>query len=350
MSWFSENYEKAALGGAVLVAIGLSYGGLRSLGSVEELFGSTPDGKGPNDASVEKADEVLTATSSFEIEKKWVQAEDSGSRPVDLFTGVPLFVDRDNLKQPVDLPKSADVHPPIPNKWWIQYRIDPGFADSPSRDEDGDGFSNLEEYNGQTDPADKRKYPNLIQKLAYVGQESIEWVIRPSGYPSDQTPEPNMGFEYNDSERKSNRVGIAEPIAKGGLFFAEDPAKGRFKYLGTEKQVQRNERIQQDEVVWIVKIEDQKLNKKGKVYEIPDNFKRGDASKFSQYDRTAILSLEALGLNGQQFKVEENVVFGLPADAEQKRFKLIEVSAEQITVREALEDGTTRDHRIPKKN
>jgi hypothetical protein len=350
MSWFSDNYEKVALGGAVLVAIGLGYSGFQSLGSVEEVFSQDPKGKGPTDASVQLSDEVVTAISSFEIERKWTKTEDASARPVDLFTGVPLFVNRDNLKQPVDLPKSESVHPPISNKWWIEYRIDPGFADSPQRDEDEDGFTNLEEYNGQTDPTDKRSHPNLIQKLTYVGSESVEWVLRPSGFPSEEAPEPNMGFEYNDSKKKSNRVSIAEPIPKGGMFFASDPMKGRFKYLGTEQRIVRNERIQEDETVWIVKIEDLKTNKKGRIYEIPDNFKRGDANKYHQFDRTAKFSLEALGLNGQVFKVEENVDFALPADGKEKRYKLMEIGSDRIMVREALEDGTTKDHQIIKNN
>lgn len=350
MSWFSANYEKVALGGAVLVAIGLGYAGFQSLASVEDVFSLKPEGKGPTDASVQLSDEVVTAISSFEIERKWIQTEDPTARPVDLFTGVPLFVNRDNLKQPVDLPKSADVHPPISNKWWIEYRIDPGFADSPYRDEDEDGFTNLEEYNGQTDPTDKRSHPNLIQKLAYVGSESVEWVLRPSGFPSVQNPEPDMAFKYADSKKRLNQVGLAEPVKKGGILFAEDPMKGRFKYLGTEQRIVRNERIQEDETVWIVKIEDLKPNKKGRVYEIPDNFKQGDANKFLQFDRTAILSLEALGLNGQEFKVEENVAFALPADGKEKRYKLMEIGADRIMVRETLEDGTTRDHQIQKKN
>lgn len=350
MSWFSDNYEKVALGGAVLVAIGLGYIGFQSLSSVEDVFSLEPEGDGPTDVSVQLSDEVVTAISAFEIERKWIQTEDPTARPVDLFTGVPLFVNRDNLKEPVDLPKSADVHPPISNKWWIQYRIDPGFADSPYRDEDEDGFTNLEEYNGKTDPTDKRSHPNLIQKLAYLGSETVEWVLRPSGFPTPQNPEPEMAFKYGDSKKKSNQVGLANPVTKGGVFFSEEPVKGRFKYLGTEQRIVRNERIQEDETIWMVKIEDLKPNKKGKIYEIQDNFKQGDVNKFSQFDRTAILSLEALGLNGQEFKVEENVSFALPADGKEKRYKLMEIGPDRIMVRESLEDGTTQDHQIQKKN
>lgn len=350
MSWFTDHYEKVAVGGTALVAIGLAFVGFQSLGSIEEVFSATPKGKGPNDASVLNADEVVTVISAFEIQRKWTKAEDTTARPVDLFTGVPLFVKRDNPKEPLDLPKSTDIHPPIPNKWWIEYRIDPGFADSPLRDGDEDGFTNLEEFNAQTDPTDKRSHPNLIQKLSYVGNESVEWVLRPSGFPSVEKPEPDMGFKYGDSKKKTNQVGLADPIPKGGLFFATDPMKGRFRYLGTEKRMVRNERIQEDETVWIVKIEDMKPNKKGRIYEIPDNFKQGEINKYRQFDRTAILSLEALGMNGQEFRIEENVAFALPPDGPEKRFKLMEIAPDRILVREVLENGTTEDHQILKTN
>ncbi len=346
MSWISNNYEKVALTGTLLIAVALGYSGLQSKNAVEQDFSDIPTGRGNNDPSIKDGDKVATAKSSLQIDQKWTKAEVDG-RPVDLFTGVPLFVNKNNLKQPVDLQNSADVHSPIPNKWWLEYRIDPGFGDSPQRDEDEDGFSNLEEFEAKTDPTDKRSHPSLIQKLVYVSQESVEWVLRPGGFPTEA--EPRVTFEYSDNKGNENRVGAANPIGKNELFFAEGHAKGRFKYLGFENKIQMNERIQAQVQVAIVKIEDLKPNKKGRVYEIPANFKRGNVRDFSKHDRTATLMLNALGLKDQEFKVEELTDFALPPQSESKPFRLMEIKPDRIIIRETLADGKTQLHDIPKR-
>ena len=347
MSWISDNYEKVALAGTVVVAVALGYSGLQSKNAVEKDFDARIIGQGSNDASIKDGDEVATAISSLQIKQKWTKAE-IDSRPVDLFTGVPLFVDKNNLKLPVDLPNSPDIHPPIPNQWWIDSRIDPGFADSPQRDEDVDGFTNLEEFNAKTDPTDNRSHPDLIQKLVYVSDESIQWILRPSGYPT--AADPRMNFEYNDTNKKKNKTDAAVQIDKGGLFFLEDDAKGRFKYLGFEIKQENDKRIDVITDITNIKIEDLKSNKKGLIYEIPANFRKADTRKFSKFDRTAILSLEAIGLNGKEFKVEELTDFALPEADENKRFRLMEVKPDKIVVRETFADGTTKMHEFLKKS
>ncbi len=347
MSWISENYEKAAIGVGAVAAIGLAWFGWQKAGSVGEDFLGTPSGAKPSnsDPSVKGSDRVATGISSFQLSREWQKGDDNG-RPVDLFTGVPLFVNKNNLNNPVDLvdPDVEAVHPPIPNQWWIDNRIDPGFGDSPQRDADGDGFSNLEEFNAKTDPSDNRDYPPLITKLTYAGDEAIQWVLRP-GFPQAGGA---FTFEYNDNLRRGEKVGAANPIAPGGLFFEDGPIKERFKFVGSEKRKEMNERLDVEVDVVIVTVEDQKPNKKGMTYEIPSQFRKANAAQFAKYDRTAVLSLEALGLEGQEMKVEEFTSFALPPDAKDKSFKLKDVTPESITVEHTNADGKTETFTILK--
>jgi hypothetical protein len=343
MSWISENYEKAALGTAVLAAAGLAYAGWNKLGSVDLEFGSTP--RGPQseqkDPSVKSAGMVAQTKSSLQLKREWAKGEDKG-RSVDLFTGVALFVNKKDENNPVDLIEGQDVHPGIPNSWWLEHRIDPGFADSPLRDEDEDGFSNQDEFTAKTDPSDAKEYPLLITKLTYSGDESLQWVLRPVF----EAGGGSFTFEYADG-KAGNKVGAANPVPPGGIFFEKGAAAGRFKLLGSEKRKVMNETIQDEEDVTFVRIEDQKPNKKGNVYEIPA-FRKADARKHVRFDRTAVLTLEALGLAGQEFKIEENTSFALPPGDGKKRYKLTEVSPERIVIEFTGEDDKVQTYEIKK--
>ena len=343
MSWISENYEKAALGAAVLAVAGLAYAGWNKLGSVDLEFGSTP--RGPlseqKDPSVKSADMVAQTKSSLQLKREWAKGEDEG-RSVDLFTGVALFVNKKDENNPVDLIEGQDVHPGIPNSWWLEHRIDPGFADSPLRDEDEDGFSNQDESTAKTDPSDAKEYPSLITKLTYSGDESLQWVLRPVF----EAGGGSFTFEYADGKAR-NKVGAANPVPPGGIFFEKGAAAGRFKLLGSEKRKVMNEKIQDEEDVNFVRIEDQKPNKKGDVYEIPA-FRKADARKHVRFDRTAVLTLEALGLAGQEFKIEENTSFALPPGDGKKPYKLTEVTPERIVIEFTGEDGKVQTYEIKK--
>ena len=347
MSWISENYEKASIGAATVAAIGLGYLGWQKMNAIESDFSGTATGAttAQSDPSIPSADLVSTAKSSFQLDREWTKTQDSG-RPIDLFTGVPLFLDARNPKSPINLadPKVEPVHPPIPNQWWLDHRVDPGFNDSPLRDADADGFSNLDEFLAKSDPSDKRDYPGLITKLAYVGDEFIQWVLRP-GFPGTNG---EFTFEYNDSARRAAKISAASPIQPGNLLFPDGPLKDRFKFIGSEKRTELNEKLNVQVDVTIVTVEDQKPNKLGTKYEVPAQFRRGDAGKFAQYDRTAILTLEAVGLEGKEMKIEEFTPFALPPDAKEKSYKIIKITPEAITVEHTKSNGTTQLYTLSK--
>jgi len=327
MSWFSNNYEKAALGGAVVLALGLAYLGWSKYGGVDEDFGLGLKGAGNNNTAVPGAEKIPMAMQSMQLDRTWKQALDA-QRPVDLFTGIALFVARSAPDKPVDLLKDEPVHPPIPNTWWIENRLDPGFADSPDRDPDGDGFSNREEFDAQTDPNSAKSHPPLIAKLMYARDESLVWVLRP-GYGS----EGKFPFTYEDGKGGKNRITAAEMVGPGEIFFSKEPMKNRFKLLDSEVRKELKPKINIEMEVTIVRIEDQRPNKKGVIYEfpspLPDDERKNDHLK---HDRTAVLTLEAVGQQGVEFLVEENTAFALPPDAAEKNYFLKTVTPESITV------------------
>ncbi len=327
MSWFSKNYEKAALGGAVALALGTVYLGWSKFDSAQADFGAGLKGKGNSNTAVTAADLIPKALASGKRDQSWMQADLAG-RPVDLFTGIPLFVSSKSPETPIDLlnKTEAPVHSPIPNSWWIENRLDPGFADSPSRDPDQDGFSNLDEFNAKTDPNNAKMFPSLIAKLMYVKGESLIWVLRP-GYNADGA----FPFTYEDSSHQTNKTG-AEAVAPNALFFLKAPMLNRFKLLGSEVIKEHNSKINIDVDVTMVRVEDQRPNKKGIIYKIPAPLAEQRKNEHLQYDRTAILSLEALGFKGKEFKVEENTTFALPPSSDKKDYKVLKITDNAIEV------------------
>lgn len=326
MSWFSKNFEKAALGGAVVVALGLGYLGYSKLGGVDADFVPSAGGQGGSATAVAGADLIPKAKQSLALDRSWTQGMD-GERPVDLFTGIPLFIKSAEPEKAIDLDKGEPVHADIPNKWFLDNRIDLGYADSPDRDPDADGFSNIEEFKGGTDPNNGKSTPDLVAKLKYVKDESLAWAIRP-GFGADGA----FPFSYRDNKARINKVPAGEMVKPGDIFFAKEPMVGRFKLLGSEVRKELNKKINVEMDVTYVRIEDQKPNKDKRVYEIPAPLSEDRMNDFLQFDRTAIFSLEALGQAANEFKVEENTTFGLPANSTKKDFLLKQVTPEKVVI------------------
>jgi len=343
MSWFSKNYEKVTLGGAVAVAIGFTYLGWAKYSNVDDDFGPGAQSGGGTMTAVAGSELIPKAQQSMKHDLTWKQALDV-DRPVDLFTGIALFVKKSESEKSVDLLKGDPVHPPIPNTWWLEHRLDPGYADAPDRDPDGDGFTNLEEYKAGTDPNDPKSYPSLIAKLMYQKDESLAWVVRP-GYGGDGGKFP---FTYEDSLRRNNRIPAGEDIGPGELFFKKEPMVDRFKFLGTEVRKEMNKQTHTEEEVTYTRIEDQRPNKKGVVYEIPAPLAEQRRKEYVQYDRTAVFSLEALGKNGAEFKVEENTAFALPPDAPKKEFFLKKVTPDSVTLEYTDSQGKNKTLELQK--
>ena len=108
MSWFSKNYEKTALGGAAVVALGLGVLGFSKYRSVAETFASSLQGGGNNNTAVLDAN-LDKAKKSMGHVRAWEQGK-AGKRPVDLFTGIPLFIHREGLDKAIDLLTAPAVH------------------------------------------------------------------------------------------------------------------------------------------------------------------------------------------------------------------------------------------------
>lgn len=346
MSWLSQNYEKAAVGGAAVLALGLATMGWLKVGGVPEDFPppvSPAEGKG---IEVAGAGIVNQATASLKRDLAWKPIE-LGGRQVELFQGIPLFIHRDKPDEVIDVFTAQPLHPPIPNTWWLQYRLDPGFADSPQRDDDGDGFNALEEFTAKTDPTDKASHPTLLDKLMYHQDVSVVWSLRPSFPDADklsaryyEEPAPPDG-ELPKSLTVRNKTNMGANVEKGGTLFEKDPAKERFKFLGFETKEEVNPRLNIKEKVTRAQIQDLKPNKKHlPPYTPPAPLSESRIWDEAHFDRSATLSLEAAGNEGKNVDIEEFTDFGLPLDNPKKEYRLKSVTPQQVEV-EIIETKAT---------
>lgn len=353
MSKAPKNIEKVVLGVGALAGIGLAALGFMKAGAVEEDFPGNSRQPKDSDTSVAGAAQVPGTLNSLQSDRVYeaaiVENPKIGDRPVDIFIGVPLYADRDNPNKPVDPLLGNDIHAPIPNEWWLENGVDMTFADSPQRDDDGDGFTNLEEFTAKTHPGKASDHPPLIAKLSFVKEESQQWLVL-FGNDLGGKWVPKLDDELSrDIEGKvmKNKVGFADGVEPGGLLFAEEPLKGRFKFTGFEEREVKNERLNITEKIKFAKFEDTSENKEGRKYEIPNRLPRAQRQNWVQYDRTAFLDLQAVGEGGKVFEVVEGTRFALPSGGEEKNYLLKEVTPESIVV-EWEEEGAQKNVTIPK--
>jgi hypothetical protein len=168
--WLKENYEKAILVVATVIALALA--GWLIFSSLK--FGSNFDqasvpesGQMPETglAKVEKASKALSES------VKWEGAN--------LFVSAPVIEKWNPSKGEQELiPVEGDesVHEPLTNDWINKYDLDITATDLKGQDPDGDNFTNLEEFVAvpKTDPTSADSHPAFITKVCLAGMVSSD--------------------------------------------------------------------------------------------------------------------------------------------------------------------------------
>ena len=175
------NYDRAALMGAALFlficAISIWWSAIQ--------FGNrliTPQPSRGKPASQPPVSvELDRAAEQLQNPAQWKASKRSG-----LFVPEKHFVGADGL--PATL-QNTQVHAPVPNEWFEKYGLPIEDADALDQDPDKDGFTNLDEWQGRTDPTNKESHPDYTTKLHLVSA----------------TEEP---FRYMFSSRIKDKFGI----------------------------------------------------------------------------------------------------------------------------------------------
>lgn len=322
----SENYHKVALGvaGFAVVAAGAMI--FLGSGKVDEDFAPMSRGTG-NAAGAPSHSRLKTAIESMQTSKE-LPSTMQGSRRIDTFAGLPIFVRKGQEDQAIDLlsPSSAPVHDPIPNTWWDEHGIDLGYENSPQLDADGDGFTNLEEFEANTNPAKASDYPALINKLNLVSVDKEQFLVEFTRFGDTEARFRLTAIVDGKQERLNTAT-----LQPGSLFPAEGPYANAFLYQGREQRQYPNPRNGQQVDIEVAIVIDQRENLKGRELIVPGRRLPGVRNNgLIAVDRFAILTLEAIGEQGKQQRIAEGEAFSLPFGGEEKTYKIVSIDENDV--------------------
>ena len=160
LDWIKANYDRVALIAAGLFlfisAICIWWSAIQFGNRLITERQPRPKAASPLAVAVE----LDRAAGQLEHPAQWRSSARSG-----LFVPEKHFIGADGL--PATL-QNTQVHPPVPNDWFERYGLAIEDADVLDQDPDQDGFTNLDEWQGGTDPKDPNSHPDYITKLHLV--------------------------------------------------------------------------------------------------------------------------------------------------------------------------------------
>jgi hypothetical protein len=217
MNWVRAHYEKAMfIAAAVLLFLSsiLIWRDAARFSSQLAVMPPAPSLKSVSPLAT--AQELQAAAEKLHRPPQWTFGGRSG-----LFVPEKHFIGANG--QPATL-QTTEVHPPVPNDWLEQFGLPIADADVLDQDPDGDGFSNLEEWLGHTNPIDGNSHPEYYTKLKLESAVEEPFRLVFSSW---------VGDTY-----AINTIDLKQPTQ---FLKVGDPIKGtRFKIVKFEEKYQRN--------------------------------------------------------------------------------------------------------------
>lgn len=158
MDWAKANYERVLVIAAavfLLLTAVFIWRNATNFGANFVAAQATSPPKPPKPPG--KASALETAAQKLQQASQWTFGGRSG-----LFVPEKHFLGANNL--PATL-QTTQVHPPVPNEWLEQFNLPIADADVLNQDPDEDGFTNLDEWSGHSNPIDKNSHPDFVTKL-----------------------------------------------------------------------------------------------------------------------------------------------------------------------------------------
>jgi len=216
MDWIKRNYDQFILALVALVLVVLS-GFLitNAIGFQETFAGIRGEVIHHNEIPPIDMSGLQEATDGLANPGKWELNADQGS----LFVSIPYTVVDGAL---ID-PRTSEhmLHPPVPNKWIIDHKLDILDNNVLNEDPDGDGFTNLDEWKGvkgdgsdSSDPNDPKSHPPYYTKLRLAQYIKQPFRLLFNAYDGDVKKPESLEFQINtvDIRQPSQFVKIGDII------------------------------------------------------------------------------------------------------------------------------------------
>jgi len=226
MDWIKQHYDRV-----LLILMGVALLGLSGLAAYEaisfpEVFTERNSPK-PKDNTIKPLpiEAIREGAEILGNPRLW------GGNKGSLFVSKPYIVRDNELFSPEESPEK--LHPPVENKWLIDHNLDYTMADVLESDADGDGFSNLDEYEGGTDPSDPKSHPAYTTKLRVSKFEKIPFRLKFNG-----TPDEGKSFSIYaiDAGQRTQILSLGDKI-KGTPFVIKSYETKSAVVKGVEKDV-----------------------------------------------------------------------------------------------------------------
>ena len=161
LDWIKAHYERVAVIAAALFlflsALSIWWSAIQFGNRLVARQTARP----PKNASPPPtAKELDRVAQQLQHPSQWKSSTRSG-----LFVPEKHFIGANGL--PATL-QNTQVHPPVPNDWFEKFSLPIQDADVLDQDPDRDGFTNLDEWQGGTDPTSKDSHPDYLTKLHLV--------------------------------------------------------------------------------------------------------------------------------------------------------------------------------------
>jgi hypothetical protein len=198
MDWIRAHYDRAPVIAAALLLLLCSLSILQNAAQFGSNFANQVSPPPKPAKPPPKAVELDQATQKLQQAPQWTFSGRSG-----LFVPEKHFIGANGL--PATL-KTTQVHPPVPNEWLEEFGLPIADGDVLTQDPDGDGFNNLDEWQGHTNPTDKNSRPDYVAKLTLksVTQEPfrlkfMSWDGKAFGINALDTNEPTQFLQAGDT-------------------------------------------------------------------------------------------------------------------------------------------------------
>ena len=158
MDWVRAHYERVLVIAAAIILFVCSILIWRNAAQFSSQLAIMPPAPSLKSASpLAKAQDLAAAAEKLHQPPQWTFGGRSG-----LFVPEKHFIGANGL--PATL-QTTEVHPPVPNEWLEQFGLPIADSDVLEQDPDKDGFDNLDEWSGHTNPTDPNSHPEYYTKL-----------------------------------------------------------------------------------------------------------------------------------------------------------------------------------------